>query len=596
MHYYDQTWKLITYINITYLSYRQSLINYYDVKVSKVCNSFENMIACNRMLPTITHRIPIIHSSYENLLSLIGRKKSIEAKSKRGLLNVIGSGLKLLFGTMDNKDAEYIKDAINNLEQKQKDSLLILQDQTTILSNTVGNFNESIINLQKTEVQINKAIKHINSLIGTYQNEINQTLMEEYVIQLANYLNTLIVNTDIDLNNLINTVMFTKIGQIHPLVIPIKVFLEKLIESQEQLPVGTFFPVTLKDENMHLILKMSEITSYLQNNILVFIIKVPITDQEIFELYNMIPIPQKGSLVTSTVMINPRRKYLVISKTRNKFILTDEVNNHCKDIGFEKICKSKTFVNPYTNAVCETELFIVNKMLDCDVRYVKNDVEIWHKLEKQNTWLYTITRPTVLTINCGHNQDIGISGTGSFTIKNKECKASTIYHSLIPDLELKAFYENKIISKDLLEDDCCIEENLRILTKLQPIDSIKITNVNLKELAETAHKITIAKGKISDILSKPNPVHHFSVITYTVAAITLVIIGYLFWKCCRGGNFCIKICCFNKWFSTRRTNAVPMVTFTEIPTDLRRRELGSRNDVHDETSSTRRNSEYRFDL
>lgn len=593
IHYYDQTWKLITYLNISYLSYRQKLINRYDEKIDKICKSSGNSIACNKMLPILSDRILVLHSAYENLLNLVGHKKSEKARVKRGILNIIGSGLKVLVGTMDNNDAEYIQNAINNLEEEQKESLTILQDQTTILSNTVNNFNESIINLQKMETQINKVIKEINLLTNQIQNELNQTLLEQHVIQLVNLLNALIVNTDIDLNNLINTIMFTKIGQIHPLIIPFRIFLAKLIEGQEQLPVGLTFPVTLKEENIHLILKISEITSYLQGNILVFIIKVPITEQETFELYNMIPIPQKANLLAPTVMINPRRKYLIISKTRDKFVLTDNVAKQCKDIDFGKICNSLTFVNSYTNAVCETELFIVNKMLNCDLRMVANDIEIWHKLEKHNSWLYTITRSTVLTINCEHSTDIKISGTGSLTIKNNQCKGSTIYHSLIPDLGLKSTFENKIVNKDLSEDNCCIEENLKVVTNLQLVSTVKITNVNLKELSETAHRIKILKGRISEILSTPNPLYQFSILSYTTGVIILIMFIFICWKLSKGGKVCFKLCCFNRWFCKRDTNTVPMVTYTEGPKSLRRRRIES---TRSETSTSTKDSEYRFDL
>lgn len=590
VHFYDQSWKLITYLNTSYLNYRQKLVLHYNTKIDKICKSQKDSLTCNKLLPTLQHRIPILENAHENLLSLIGHK-NFNLRRKRGLLNIIGSGLKSLFGTMDENDAEYIKEAISNLEQNQKGSLTILQDQTTILSNTVNNFNESIMNLQRTEIQINKAIKEVNYLTEQMQNELNHTLLGQYTIQLIDYLNTLIIETEIDLNNLINTVMFTKTGQIHPLVIPIKIFLSKLRESQESLPSGSFFPVALKQENMHLILEISEIVSYLQGDILVFIIKVPITNQETFELFNLIPIPQKENLLSNTVMINPKRNYLFISKTKNSYILSDDKNKNCKNLGQEKICKSTNFLNPYINGVCETELLIKNKMLDCDLRTLKNDIEIWHKLEKQNSWLYTITRPTTLTINCEKLEDVPISGTGTFTLKNKKCRGSTIYHTLVPDLDFVSYYTNKIVTKDLLIEDCCEVETLKYVNGLQPIDTIKVTDINLKELSETAHKINVAKGKISDILSRPNPIHHFSILTYTVAGLIVLVVIFFCWKCSNGGKLCLKLCLFNKWFSRDNANNMPVVTFTPTARSIRARQIDGTN-----TPVPNRNNEYRFDL
>lgn len=594
VHYYDQSWRLITYLNTSYISYRQEVVSHYVQKIEKICEIQKDTYACHKLFPTLQHKVPIIQNSYENLLSLISHKES-KSRTKRGLINFIGSGLKALFGTMDDNDAEYIKNAIQNLEENQKDSLTILQDQTTILSNTVNNFNDSIASLRKTEFQINKVIKEINQMGKSMANEINQTVIELHTTQMIEYFNILVIDTEIDLNKLINTVMFTKTGHIHPLVVPIKVFLAKLLESQESLPSGMLYPVVLREENMHLILQISDITSYFKNDVLVFVIKVPITNQDIFELYNMIPIPQKGNLLASTVMINPKKKYLIISKDKNKYTVTENINKDCKNLGKEKICRIVPFTNPFTNGICETELFIAHKMLNCDIRTIKNDNEIWNRLETQNTWLYTITRPTTLSMNCGKSEDIQLSGTGTLTIKNKNCKASTIYHTFIPDLELISHYENKIVAKDLANDDCCEKETLNYVNELHPVESIKITNVNLKELSETAHKLDISKGRISEILSRPNPTHHFSVLTYTVAGIIILILAFIGYKCSNGGKICFKLCCFNKWFCKGSTSTMPIVAYTAPRQGPRRRQIEDPNSFTD-VKTRDKDPDYRYDL
>lgn len=581
IHFYEQEWTLVTYLNVTFLKYRQQMIDNYNNKIGKICNSQEESFKCNRILKIIQQRIPSIRISFNNLMHLMGHH---DTRSKRGLLNVIGSGLKFLFGTMDQNDASNIDNAIEDLQTKQKESLLLLQDQTTILGDTVNNFNESINRLNRVEKEINLAIKNINNISENLQNELNKTMLSDYTLQLMDYLNILIIETEIDINVLTNVVMFTKTGKIHPAIIPVDIFLNKLIESQNHLPHELFYPVPLKEENIYILLEISSIICYSDNDKLTFVIKVPLTNSDVFELFNIIPIPQYNSF--STVIIKPNKKYLIISKLKTKSTIVDNIETDCKDIGFEKICKMLTLTNPYTNPVCETQLFLSNKMEDCDVRTLSQEMEIWHKLEKHNSWLFATTYPVTLTIFCKTFEDVKVVNTGILTIKNNKCRASTIHHTLVPDLGLISIYENKVIEKNLLDDDCCTDDNLKYTIALRPIDPIKITNLNLNELANTAHKINVARGRIADILSRPNPNKHFSYITYTTASIIVLIVIILCVKICKcNTGLCLKFCCFNNWFKKKEYKSNPIVIFKKSKSPKIK-------GIKDENSE----EEYRFDL
>lgn len=58
-----------------------------------------------------------LSNTQRTLKDLIGRKYR---KQKRGLLNIIGSAMKTLFGTLYYNDAEYYNEAIKSAESNEK--------------------------------------------------------------------------------------------------------------------------------------------------------------------------------------------------------------------------------------------------------------------------------------------------------------------------------------------------------------------------------------------------------------------------------------------------------------------------------------------
>ena len=59
-------------------------------------------------------------------------------RSKRGLLNVIGSASKTLFGTLDEEDLELINKNIDTLFDSSNKIKMILSNQTALIRHVLG--------------------------------------------------------------------------------------------------------------------------------------------------------------------------------------------------------------------------------------------------------------------------------------------------------------------------------------------------------------------------------------------------------------------------------------------------------------------------
>ena len=62
----------------------------------------------------------------------------IHTRNERGAFNFIGGISKILFGTVDNEDANYYTDKISHLENEQLDFLKLSKEQITVVKLPLG--------------------------------------------------------------------------------------------------------------------------------------------------------------------------------------------------------------------------------------------------------------------------------------------------------------------------------------------------------------------------------------------------------------------------------------------------------------------------
>jgi predicted nuclease with TOPRIM domain len=86
---------------------------------------------------------------------LIENNQSLNHRTKRGVLNLVGEISKILFGTLTLADARNCNKQIIELEKEQKEFLRLSKEQMTIMKTTITSVNKK---LQKVE-QNEKALK-----------------------------------------------------------------------------------------------------------------------------------------------------------------------------------------------------------------------------------------------------------------------------------------------------------------------------------------------------------------------------------------------------------------------------------------------------
>jgi len=90
----------------------------------------------------------------------------IHARNKGGVFNFIGGISKILFGTLDNEDANYYTDKISHLENEQLDFLKLSKKQITVVKTTLRSINPTLLTVSEKEKCFSKSLeemaKHVN--------------------------------------------------------------------------------------------------------------------------------------------------------------------------------------------------------------------------------------------------------------------------------------------------------------------------------------------------------------------------------------------------------------------------------------------------
>jgi len=72
---------------------------------------------CRDLKDKTRAELSVIKNKYSIVVQLLGGE---QIRFKRGLINAIGSGMKILFGTMDNSDAEYYQNALLTIKENEE--------------------------------------------------------------------------------------------------------------------------------------------------------------------------------------------------------------------------------------------------------------------------------------------------------------------------------------------------------------------------------------------------------------------------------------------------------------------------------------------
>lgn len=492
-------------------------------------------IECLNLLQPLSIRYQDILRDFESISHLI------DNRSKRSAwFGGIGTVFKHLFGVMDEEDAIRYSSAIQTVEKDQTQLTKLIKENILITTSTLSSIKEITENITINEQRLNSAVELLSRHLLNVTSLSGNLMLRAKLNEIVNMVEGSLLALSFKLEDIVNSIMFSKSHILYPSIITPKQLFSELAENYRFLADYNQFPVSLSLENIYLLINVSEIACYFKDNKIVFVLKVPLVTTKDFNLYNCIPFPVTLTNNTFSTIV-PSTKYLGMTKDLSSYCKLDSLIN-CKVLHSSYyICETLDTYSSSVTPICESE--IISKALtcvpnQCETKFLQGNYEIWQRLNN-NKWIYVINKPSKLLIDCHNlsNTETTISGTGILSIP-KHCIAYYKDSKLIPKFT-KIIKMQQINSNfNLINDSCC---NYVTFNKLkQNIPKLNLKNINLDSVMSEHTKATSLIIKDLDrITEKPHIVlysEYYCSTTILVSIIVLILTLYLLYKCIRSGK------------------------------------------------------------
>jgi hypothetical protein len=222
---YSAAWKTIVYVNLEEENIEIDSLRAYIGHVDKLCNSIEirNWTGCSQFRSSVTDHFQHLENSAGILTDVIGTKRG-ESRWRRGILNFVGEISKILFGTLDEKDAEYYDEQIRHFERNSEDTTELLKQQVYVTKSTLGALNIMLADVAHNDKLVRQGLADIQSYLDLLSSETTGKLtifeakfmIEKHITQVNNALTLLQRNVDL----LLDSVLHAQAGTVQPHIVP----------------------------------------------------------------------------------------------------------------------------------------------------------------------------------------------------------------------------------------------------------------------------------------------------------------------------------------------------------------------------------------
>lgn len=554
----SQDYTLLNYYNLSRVSHQINNIKNYYYNSLSLCNiliSEHYTMDCKNQLRYINTKL----INMKALFRTVSHQLNISANRKRrGVINGIGNAITWLFGNPSADDATFYTDSINSLVSNQRQTHTLMQQQVSVVSETITNLNKSLIRMNDNVDILNKNLKNFNKLSNDIKDVTKKLDLE---IEISNHMVLLIEMTD-EINqlleNYISDISLIQNGLINLRTLPP----EMLYSELQKLSTRYSLPLPLTITNVYIYYQLIKLQSFVQDDLLVIAFKVPITSILIFDVYQMFPLPtphvEDHKLFS---YIEPSQPYILFSTTRTSFFTLNSMKDCYEYRPTEWLCKNAPPLKKTTQETCESQVFskISTRIpKSCRTRSLIAELEIWHKLSN-NQWLFAVTQPTQITILCqaSHSQahEAMLHKIGIFEL-TPGCKAYTPQTTLESQTIMGTTnLTHKIPTTDISQDDCCIKLKRNITLNQINLDPINFVNLDLQELQFAQHKLNQFDEQLQQQLNKPFIIQKSHWYTTALSVIGGIVLTGLLYKIARwcGLNALVRYLWCSNSITTDRT-------------------------------------------
>jgi len=318
-------------------------------------------------------------------------------RSKRGLLNPLGSFIKCITGNMDQTDAENIDQKIRLLQDNQNRLKSDAINQITLMESTIDKFQGLISNITHNEIILRSRIIQIEQSIKEAKLLGDNLRYYFTTFTLINQISSIYQSIYDILNKVEIAITFAKLNIMHNSMVDPKAFLKE-VQSIENLVTDKKLPVSANIENILLIEKLVKIKGYQKNTNLTFIIELPLVELDVYQYFSVHPVPVPNG---QEFIVNiPHKPYLALNDQRYVYL-----EEKCEEMIDNNYLCQNTHMNALDNfPPCEVQLISHSQnVTSCHPFQLKLSTPQVTKVI-DGKWIVTIPKRLVSTADCNHDK------------------------------------------------------------------------------------------------------------------------------------------------------------------------------------------------
>lgn len=394
-------WDYVTYIDLSNLEHKLRTITEMYTEASGICNSDDTtkkFPSCQKEISLIGETLAKLEAEKSLYMDLVSSHK----RQKRGYINAVGSISKTLFGTLSAEDADRYDKILSEVEQNLDAVTHLVSEQTSIDRAILDSVNGTLGTIEYNVEALNKTLNNVLSSFQKFQKDMSTALMLDIAMENhINLLNLVLQHFQAEVDSVINAILFAKVGILHPVLITPKELLLKLREGEGFSKFN--FVVPLELEFVNELWDNLEIITYMSNNKLVVVLKVPLFAKELFSLYKLIPLLSKISNKTY-LFLDTEFNYVANNEEKSKYYLIDNIMfGGCKQVLENLVCKGQNLIE-YTAGSHHCEIQVMQNVTNianfCQLKVIKILEPLFISLEKPNSWLFIGMDSIFTAITC----------------------------------------------------------------------------------------------------------------------------------------------------------------------------------------------------
>lgn len=308
-------------------------------------------------------------------------------RNRRGIVNGLGSVVKLITGNLDAYDGERYEELFYHIKNNQNNIMNQLANQYSVNMNIMAEFNKTVDIVRNNFNELKDKLLYVNK-------RVNSIVELEKVKDLMNQLHIL-YNIILGLvREIENSLTFCKLGILHPSIISTSELFHEIRKISKyytnQLPFEPNIKHMWEFENL------IKVSCSISNKEIIYVMKLPIVENLDFKLYKLYPVPTVYE--SNYVTIIPKVKYLLKSDPNSIKQKTIGLSNDCSNkIKSKYLCSSETIV--HNELICENSIIQTGSTANCKYTAVEIDENSIRWVPEIHQFLAVFPNKETLKIN-----------------------------------------------------------------------------------------------------------------------------------------------------------------------------------------------------